>query len=306
MGRTDQVVQDLSGAGDWLFRQGDLVLGPLPAGQLVQKLYAGELNAETLVSKLGDGRFVLLSEVDVFKLHLAKAAAKQRVDAAAASETSRSNKRRTIVIGGSVVVLLALALGVAGAARYLAVHGPGDEDFGDLISVDPPTITLASLSNHEEEMIDYPFGGSGAAKTPAKPSGTPGKTPPPSGKTPPKPVASAKPPAGKMTSAGEDPDGLQMAAFDQSAINSVVSKQQKTLYPCLAAEAQRQPGLSARIPIEFVIGNDGRVTQVWVDHPSFKSGELPTCLLKALQKWQFKNYEGERATVGLSFKIGKG
>ncbi len=297
---------DLSSAGDWLFRQGDLVLGPLPAALVVEKLYAGELDSQSLVSKMGDGRFVQLGQVDVFKVHLAKAEAKLRVDHAAAKDHAVAKKKRTVIIAVAVAVTLVLAVVGAGTARYLAVYGGSDEDYGDLISVDPPTITLASLSHREEELIDYPFDTpAGAVKKPAGGSGS--TTKPASGKPASKPVASAKPPAsGKLSNVGDDPDGLQMATFDQGAINAVVAKQQKSLYPCLAAEAQRQPGLSARIPIEFVIGNDGKVAKVWVDHPSFKTGELPSCLLKALQRWQFKAYDGERATVGLSFKIGKG
>ena len=40
--------------------------------------------------------------------------------------------------------------------------------------------------------------------------------------------------------------------------------------------------------------------------PDFKTGTLPECLLKELQRWPFKPYQGEQATVGLQFKIGKG
>ncbi len=48
------------------------------------------------------------------------------------------------------------------------------------------------------------------------------------------------------------------------------------------------------------------MARLWVDHPEFKEGSLKECLFRELQKWPFKPYEGERATVGLSFKIGKG
>ena len=74
----------------------------------------------------------------------------------------------------------------------------------------------------------------------------------------------------------------------------------------MAEEVRKRPGLSAKIPIEFVIGNDGRVTKLWIDHPMFKEGSLPECLLRELQKWSFKSYPGEQATVGFSFKVGKG
>ena len=94
-----------------------------------------------------------------------------------------------------------------------------------------------------------------------------------------------------------------MAKFDQGTINTVVKAHQRTLFPCLAQI--NKPGVMQKIPIEFVIGNNGHVNKVWVDHPDYKTGALPECLLKELQKWPFKNYEGEQATVSLSFNIGK-
>jgi hypothetical protein len=47
------------------------------------------------------------------------------------------------------------------------------------------------------------------------------------------------------------------------------------------------------------------VSKLWVDNPQFKKGPLYECLFTELQKWPFRAYEGERATVGLSFTIGK-
>ena len=81
----------------------------------------------------------------------------------------------------------------------------------------------------------------------------------------------------------------------------------------VGANGQRQAmflenvsGLAERIPIEFVIGNDGQVKKLWVDHPRFADGALQECLMKELQRWPFRPYEGQQATVGLSFTIGKG
>ena len=74
---------------------------------------------------------------------------------------------------------------------------------------------------------------------------------------------------------------------------------------CLKEEAERRPDFSAKVPIEFTIGNDGKVAQLWVDHPQLKKGALYDCFFTELRKWPFKSYAGERATVGLSFTVGK-
>ena len=65
-----------------------------------------------------------------------------------------------------------------------------------------------------------------------------------------------------------------------------------------------KPASPQKIPIEFSIGGNGRVTKVWVDHPEYKNGPLPECLLTQLQKWPFKTHDGENVNVSLSFTVG--
>lgn len=299
----------MNSAGEWLFRQGELVLGPVSADAIIQKLYSGELETKTLVSKLGDGTFRRIGEIDVFKVHVAKAEAKARVDKLAQTEAQQSAKSRNIKLGVATGAALVVAVVVGVVAYRFAINNPwkdvDTEAFGDIqISIEPGQIGLARAHHEDEELMDYPIAGQ------KRPAGTQvAKRDKPEGEEKPQgtKLASAKVPskANKTNDESDEPDGLQTAKFDQSSINSVVAKNQKTLYPCLVAEAQKNPGLSAKIPIEFVIGNDGKVAKVWVDHPSFKSGSLPECLLQKLQAWKFGAYDGERATVSLSFKIGK-
>src|SRR5690349_4581661 len=84
--------------GDWLFREGELVLGPVPAKQIVDKLYAGDLDGKSEVALMGTSQFRRVAEVDFFKLHLAKAEAKKRVDSLAQSQESSARKKRNVKI----------------------------------------------------------------------------------------------------------------------------------------------------------------------------------------------------------------
>ncbi len=277
--------------GDWLFRHGELVLGPVPAHKVVDKLFTGEITGSTEISLLGDGHFMRLSEVDFFKLHLAKAQAKLRVDAVALQARAQGTRKRNARFGIVAAISLVFAGGAAMLARYLAIHKPwknADELAFANISVEAPTIALAQARVLREELVDYP--GAGGARA-IRRSGSQDRS---------------RPGRGGARMGDEEPDGLQTGQFDREAINSVVASKQRTLYPCLAEEVKKRPGLAAKIPIEFVIGNDGRVSKLWIDHPTFKEGPLPECLLRELQKWPFKPYPGEQATVGLSFKVGKG
>lgn len=286
------------------------MLGPVPGTKLVEMLYAGQIDGRTEVAPMSTGTpaFRRLAEVDFFKVHYARSEAKRRVDVAAAEEAARRAKARNVRLAVTGGVALALAVAAAAAAQYLAIHNPfqrADElAFAD-ISVEAPTITVARAHQEDEELVDYPGG-----PRPAKPEGKP---PAQSAQTAakPKPERAPRPgtPGGtkpaRLSDPTADPEGMQTAQFDMASINSVVAQKQKSLYPCFMEEAQRTPGLAARIPLEFVIGNDGRVAKLWIDNPHYKSGPLYDCLLRELQKWPFKSYDGERATVNLSFNIGK-
>ncbi len=295
---------DLSSGGDWLFKDGELILGPVHAYQVVEKLYAGELNGRSQISPMGEHRFRPVAETDFFKVHLAKAEAKLRVEATAKQEQSKANKKRAALIGAVAAVAILVAAGAAVVARYLAVHNPfkDDDEFAQGIQIEPPKITLARAQpRNQEELLAYD--GPRKPSPTTSPSGTarPGSTtasrPPPTGA-----AGSSAKPSGTVT---EDADGMQTAMFDQDAINAVVASNQKKLFVCFREEASRNPGFAARIPMEFVIGNGGRVTKLWIDNPSFKQGALADCLLRELQKWPFKTFEGESPTVSLSFTIGK-
>ncbi|XXF75035.1 AgmX/PglI C-terminal domain-containing protein [Myxococcaceae bacterium GXIMD 01537] len=288
--------------GQWLMRQGELVLGPVSGELLVEKLYTGEVTGETPVARAGERGFQRLADTDAFRLHVVKAEARVRVEAQVQVERERARKLRFIWGGALAGVTLALAIGAWQVARYLAVHSGGGEAIDD-ITMDPPTITLAQARAEEEALLEYPT--PGGAGSPGRKAGE---------GTGSKPVAVAarteRPapgpgPTRRTGTLAEDPDGLAThAQFDQEAINRVVGTQQRTLHHCFKEEMERRPGFVAKVPIEFTIGNDGRVAQLWVDHPQLKKGPMYDCLLTELKKWPFKAFQGERPSVGLSFNLG--
>ncbi|HZN94507.1 MAG TPA: AgmX/PglI C-terminal domain-containing protein [Myxococcales bacterium] len=279
----------LSASGDWLYKDGDLLLGPVQGGQIVQKLFAGELDRNSLVSPMGENNFRKIAEVEDFRVALTKAEAHRRVDAAARVEQAKVSRSRNVRLAVVATVALVVAGGAAVGARYLAVHNPfkteSDDGFG--IEVTPPTIALARNRHSDEELIDYP------GATPGGKARTAGRS------------AAGRSSGSKMTDSSADPDGLQVGTFDNDAINSVVASHQRSLYGCFREERGRDPGFAAKIPLEFAIGNNGRVTKLWVDHPNYKTGPMYDCLLRELQKWPFKAYEGENPTVSLSFNVAK-
>ena len=279
----------------WLYRQSDLILGPVPAKQIIDKLYKGELGASSEVQLMGSGAFRPLSEVAEFRIHLAKAAAKQRVDAQAEAHQATQKKRLVRAVVGLAVVLLLIGAGVAAVGRYLAVHsltGKSTEElaWGD-ITVDSPTIKRAKRTLDDELVVYNDSHGT--------------KKPPPVAQAnvprPERPTPGPQPTGPKPKPGAEDPEGLSMGEVDEAGINAVVARHKPTLVPCIRQVAK--PGVVAKIPIEFAISENGKVTKVWVDNTDFKDPGLTECLLKELQKWPFK--AGAGASVNLSFNVGK-
>jgi len=256
---------DMNQEPGWLYRQRDLVLGPVAAKQIIDKLYSGELGASTEVQLMGSGAFRPASEVSEFKLHLAKAAAKQRVDAQAAAHRASQQKKLIRVVAALVLLLGVIGAGVAAMGSYLAVHpiaGKSSEElaWGD-ITVDAPTIGRAKRTL-DDDLVVY-----NDSRGPRRP-----------------------------------PAAARMGEVDEVGINAVVSRHKPTLIPCIRQVAKA--GVVAKIPIEFAISDSGRVTKVWVDNPDFKDSGLTECLLRELQKWPFKP-GSSGASVNLSFNVGK-
>lgn len=282
----------------WLFRHGDLILGPVPANQIIEKIYSGELDGKAEVQEMGSGQFRSLAQIEAFRVHLAKADAKRRVDAQAAQHATQTRKKATVAIAAGGGVLLVVAIGVMVAGSYLAVHTPGKSSeelaYGDLISVEAPTITRARRTATDEELVDFPGQLGNPKKNPANPTN-------PSNPARPNNPGTAKSP-GQKTNTETDEDGMTTSKVDLTAINSVVKSHQKSLFPCLAAI--NKPGVMQKIPIEFTIAATGKVSNVWVDNPDYKEGQLKECLLKELQQWPFKPGV-ESTNVSLSFNIGK-
>jgi hypothetical protein len=299
-------------SSQWLYRQGDLVLGPLTGQQLVDKLYAGAITGDTEVhSSSGPGGFRKLKELEPFHLHVAQALVKLRVEAEARAARSRRNRQQMMAGIMALGLFSVLGFGAWQLSRYAAVYLPSSGDDAFTLQVEPPVITPARRSV-PEELFDYPGEPKRAPARPPEPAPDKPAVDAPPGDKPPEKVASADPKPGRKSGGrttgrvSTDPDGLSTEVnYDMGAINRVVKAQQGTLSHCFKEEVERSPGFAAKVPLEFTIGNDGRVAQLWIDNPKLKKGPLFECLLGELKKWPFKAYTGERATVNLAFTIGK-
>ncbi len=277
--------------GDWLFQRSGQVFGPVPTQVLVQMLYRGELTGGTPVAG-DDGAFRPLAEIPVFLVHVKKAEAQLRVEAEVTG--ARLLRRRRRVLRGAAVALAAAALLGAGAygAHWLATAKPWQkrsallEDFGGGIQLAMAARVGGGRHDTATDEVEVPIG-----PAPGEATRPPRRNAPAAGSA-----------AAKASGAGGGE--LVAAQYDVTHIQAVVAREQRMLAPCLRAEAARSPDFTGEIPLEFAIGNDGHVAQLWIDEPRFKHGELHDCLMRALRTWPFKPFPGQRPTVSLSFRVG--
>jgi hypothetical protein len=103
----------------------------------------------------------------------------------------------------------------------------------------------------------------------------------------------------------EGGDLVAAPRYDAARIQAVVAREQRSLAACFREEAARSPDFRGDVPLEFAVGNDGRVAALWIDEPRFRQGPLRDCLLAALGRWRFDPFPGQRPTVSLAFRIGR-
>ncbi|AKU91744.1 AgmX/PglI C-terminal domain-containing protein [Vulgatibacter incomptus] len=277
---------------EWLFKQGDLVFGPIPEAMLVDKLERGDLPSDTLVAREG-GAFSPMTETTVFMTHAAKASARTRVEAQAREEQRKRSRRRMARLAALLALGTVASVGAVAAVLWAArahLFEKSYEELADLeIVASPPLVALRpDARSLGDEDLEY------AEDEPAATGG----------KAAPRPSKASRPagPAGSPMPA--EKDGLAVESkYDRGAIHAVVAANQAKLFPCLKEQVAREPSFRGEVPFTFTVGNQGRVVKLWIDRAGYASGPLHDCMAEKLGQWSFPKFEGERPSVSLSFRV---
>jgi hypothetical protein len=266
--------------GDWLFQRDGKVYGPVEGRRLAELLYSGDLGAASLVSN-GDGSWHPIAHVPQFLIHVKKAEAGLRVEQEVTGARALRVRQARTKTAGLLMGALAVVGGAGGLALLLGRGGersPLLDDFGAGISISVPArIGVASRGDAGEVEVTPD-----ARQRPA------------SGLRSPRPTG-AQPDAGELVA----------TQFDAGRIQEVVNRQQRTLAPCLRAESDRAPDFAGEVPLEFTIGNEGKVVRVIISDPRMRQGALRDCFERVLSGWSFDRFPGQRPSVALVFRVGR-
>lgn len=290
---------DQAPQGEWLYKSQGQVFGPFSSARLLELIADRSLGAESQVSG-SDGGWRALGSIPAFLVEIRKAEARARVEAEAVALRRRERIRKGLKATGLVLGALALVLLVAGLTWLVATwrdpQPAARRDLGQEVAVG--TVRVAAqpaVADVDEIAVPKEGPPEPAPKRVSKPVSAPSRA---GGERVAKATPGARP---RGTAEGGD---LVMAQYDVRRVQEAVARQQESLAPCLQDEVRRTPDLSGELPIEFAVGNDGKVSALWIHDPRFKSGPLHDCLLRKLHGWTFDPFPGQRPVVSLAFRLG--
>jgi len=307
-------------AGEWLFKDKDQVLGPVPPEMLITKLYDGFLTADTPVAK-EVGQWKPLKEIWFLGAHVPRAQQKMAFESAVqerARMASTQLKTRALL---AFITFALLFTGALAAARWVMITRPW-EDKTDWLTRRPPAVQLPDRTPKVVAVVE---------KEEPKRAGE-GTTPPPADDKKPAPSDDKKPVKGtKATTkapgkepakgAKEEPvkpkeDVKKPEEVKPAPVKTVVpqelTKEQMTsvfkggaggYMQCIREEAARNPNMPGTITVEFVIKNTGGTTDFKVQEREIRTGPLATCLGAKIGALRFPQFSGENKVFMFPFRI---
>lgn len=279
-----------SSGGEWLYRVGQEVRGPVAFESVVSKLLAGELTPKTPVAREG-GDWHPIAQVAAFEPHVL-------IYQKQASKKAR-RVARTIALVLGVIVLI--AGGIAG--YWLWLENEHTKVLAEVARLRSETdlerqrrilesgskmglVALVSLGNESDIKIKgTKKPGSSTSGKPHKGGTTSGKPGEPSGPTEDEMVLSCK--------------------LSQNDIFGTLKKQLAKINVCVEDEKGRDAAnLPSQLELEFVVKPTGKVVDFRINDRHYRTGPMNNCMIKAFNTITFPETDGTNCPVTIPIKIG--
>lgn len=301
--------------GDWLFKQNEMVLGPVTAIVLVERIKGGELSADTPIARDGQA-FKPMKLVALFReAHEATVERKRRETEERAYNTSvrRARTARALLLA---VMFLAPAAGGAVGGHMLMKLQPWDKT-GDWIAKAPPLVDLPPRPPEVKKTEPRP--------PPPVDDGAQAKDPDASGNDDPKKPRLARSDRDKKKDQKDDKkddkkdEKVEDAGADKGFVKELTNEQavaplkdvKGALGSCFKAEIEANPdifsagALSVVINLSYTITEEGRSANVEIQNRELRGRPVQDCVKKALSGARWPRFQGERKNVTVPFNIKK-
>ncbi len=320
-------------AGDWLFKQDDVVLGPVSAAVLVQRIEQGELAADTPVGREA-GKWRPLKSVAYFKEILEKAEARQRaIKEQLEREARRRRQRMTRWSTLAALFVVPFLLGaVAGRAVWIAKPWDRGDEW---LQRPPPLVDLppkpaapepkkdddprADDERVDDERVadgDDGEGDGDADKLADNDDKREGK----SGKKATKKASSKKASQKKRQQKADtkvakadekkkkdddDGGGAVLQTLTQQQVMAPVRKSSGAIGRCLKTEVARNPDMPSRVTLMWTVTEAGKATSFKLKEREVRAGPMADCLGKVFARLRWPRFTGERKNVELPLGVKK-
>ena len=309
--------------GEWLFKQDELVLGPVTSIVLVERIKKGELGGDTPIARDG-AAFRPMKLVRLFREAWQAAEEEKRFaleERAHQSAIARARVLRVVVV---LVLFIIPAAAAAAGARQLMIARPWDDSASWITRVPPmvdlpqkpleakPTTTTgavavaAATATDDDEEDDERSPGAvrdpsrpkrpkkdrGASSTAAAAANSPAADGPST--TTPTPPEAAKP----------NTAGLPGELTNAQAV-APLKEIQGELKGCFKAEMDSNPDMPGSVVLSYTVTEDGKAINVELDSRALRGRPVVACVQKAVSTVRWPRFNGERKNVSVPFKLGK-
>jgi hypothetical protein len=328
--------------GEWLFRQKDMVLGPVSAAVLIDKIHKDELSAETPIARDGqpfqpmmvrrlfreafsahedekrfaaqerayraaqlrarNGRMALLAMVFALPAGLAAVFAHQVVDARPWDDTPAWLARVPPVVELPQRPPEARTQVLTPSASGTAPAGTGSEDPGSVAGTATGAGTGARRPGAGGNGAD--IAGSGASGVSGV-SGTAGAD----GSNALAQTGAAADAAGGAHAAAGAAGGPASAALPETLTNAQAIEPlkgaQAALKACFKTEMEENPETPTQVVLSYTITEQGLAANVELDARELRDRPVVPCVQQAMAALRWPRFSGERKNVSVPFKLGK-
>jgi hypothetical protein len=269
---------------DWLYQRDGHVFGPVKPKELLEMLYKGEVNGETMVA-VEEEEFRPLKRYGVFRAHLPKAGKRlQEVETEKALEkaaTKRTIIRRILLVIGAICVLVG---GAYWTITYIRTEREKNamlekkkkedalkkqlEDLYASVTIEPPLMPLV-----EEEEED-------------KKAGTKAKGRKRGGKA-----------VARFGGTGE---------LKREEVMDGVAKVFGGFKKCIVEQMQRdKDSIPETIVLSFQINNQGKAQNTNLSDRSLRESPMNACMVGTLARAKWREFKGEVQNVEYPITIGR-
>lgn len=303
--------------GEWLFMQDEVVLGPVSAAVLIQRIEQGELEPDSRVGREA-GKWRPLKSVPYFKEILTRAESRRQAIQEQHDREARLKQQGLIRMSTvAAIALMPILLGAV-AGRTVMIERPWDTA-DEWLQQPPPLVDLppqpkkppAALDRKLDKKKDEPKdenAGDDSSSDDAKAGDADDKkdttkrrrTKKPRGKK-----DDGKKPVVKKDKPAPSDDGKVFATLTQKQVMKGLGKAQSSIGRCLKTEIARNPSMPSRVTLMFTITETGKATNFKVKERSLRKGPLATCLNKSIMKLRWPKFTGERKNVELPLSVNK-